>query len=312
MKNIFPFIATLFFIAACGSNNSENKDEKVELKTDKDKLSYVLGSMSALTINSSQDPNVKQLDVEEMVKGFEMNLNGNDPAECDAELRKLFGQNAQDFDQKFIKSGSLCLGKISGYQFYIDLKKRDGLKDVDLKIAVAGFRDGLKKTDNLIPEKEKQTILLNFIKSLNQKSGQKMFGQAAKIKGVQKFSNGIYMQVIKEGKGGQPAPTDDVKVEYILTSALGDTIQSSYQMKKQTGKNEPVALKLNGGVIPGWSYIIPKMKKGGTYRVFIPWNLAYGEEGGRESLCFFIELIDYAKEGAFVKPQPAAMPNGGM
>jgi FKBP-type peptidyl-prolyl cis-trans isomerase len=83
-------------------------------------------------------------------------------------------------------------------------------------------------------------------------------------------------------------------------------------MKKQTGKNEPVALKLNGGVIPGWSYIIPKMKKGGTYRVFIPWNLAYGEEGGRESLCFFIELIDYAKEGAFVKPQPAAMPNGGM
>jgi len=32
---------------------------------------------------------------------------------------------------------------------------------------------------------------------------------------------------------------------------------------------------------------------------------------GRESLCFVIELIDYAKEGTFVKPQPqAAMPQG--
>ena len=98
-----------------------------------------------------------------------------------------------------------------------------------------------------------------------------------------------------------------MKVEYILTSAIGDTIQSSYAMKKQSGSKDAVALKLNGGVIPGWTYIVPKMKKGGKYRVYIPWDLAYGDQMGIESLCFLIELVDYAKEGSFVKPQPPQM-----
>jgi FKBP-type peptidyl-prolyl cis-trans isomerase len=59
--------------------------------------------------------------------------------------------------------------------------------------------------------------------------------------------------------------------------------------------------------MPGWTYIVPKMKKGGKYRVYIPWDLAYGDQMGRESLCFLIELVDYAKEGSFVKPQPPQM-----
>ena len=101
---------------------------------------------------------------------------------------------------------------------------------------------------------------------------------------------------------------DDVKVHYILTSALGDTVQNSYTMKNEAGISEAVPLQLSGGVIPGWSYVLPKMKKGGLYRVYIPWNLAYGEQQGRESLCFVIELIDHAKTGSFIKPE--MNPNG--
>ena len=44
------------------------------------------------------------------------------------------------------------------------------------------------------------------------------------------------------------------------------------------------------------------MKKGGKYRVYIPWHLAYGEQMGRESLYFEIDLVDYAKSSDFVKP----------
>jgi FKBP-type peptidyl-prolyl cis-trans isomerase len=156
-------------------------------------------------------------------------------------------------------------------------------------------------------------MLENFIKDLNEKSGKKMMENAKKIEGAQVFDNGIVMQTLKEGKGGSPASTDDVKVEYILTSANGDTIQSSYEMKKQPGApQEAVALKLNGGVIPAWTYALPKMKKGGKYRMYVPWELAYGEQMGRESLCFVIELIDFAKEGTFVKEQPQAQPQQGM
>jgi FKBP-type peptidyl-prolyl cis-trans isomerase len=51
------------------------------------------------------------------------------------------------------------------------------------------------------------------------------------------------------------------------------------------------------------------MKKGGKYRVYIPWDLAYGEQMGKESLCFLIELIDYAPAGSFVKQQLPAQAN---
>ncbi|MFN5877686.1 MAG: FKBP-type peptidyl-prolyl cis-trans isomerase [Flavobacteriales bacterium] len=307
---LFVIPAVLF---SCGGNKEENVvEEKVELKTEKDRLSYVLGAMNAKTIVGTPDPNIERLDMKEIAKGFNENLSDNKPSDCEATLTKLFGPNFQDFDSTYAKEGAQCLGRLTGYAFYQDIKKMGGIDQVDLKIAKIGFRQGLLKKDTLVSETDKQVMVQNFIKGLNEKNGKKMMAEAKKIPGAKIFDNGIILQIITEGKGGSPSATDDVKVEYILTSAVGDTVQSSYQMKKQAGASkDPVALKLNGGVIPGWTYIVPKMKKGGKYRVYIPWDLAYGEQMGRESLCFVIELIDYAKEGTFVKPQPqTAMPQG--
>lgn len=309
MRKLLFILIPLLFIG-CGDKN-EQKEEIVELLTEKDRLSYVLGSMNAKTIVGTQDPNIDRLDMEEVAKGFASNLNNNKPTDCEATLIKLFGPNFQDFDSTYAKEGAQCLGRLTAYAFYQDMVKMKGLEMVDMKIAKIGFRHGLLKKDTLIAEEEKQKMIQGFIKDLNVKNGSKMMAEAKKIKGAQVFENGIVMEVISEGKGGSPSPTDDVKVEYILTSATGDTVQSSYAMKVQSGSKDPVALKLNGGVIPGWTYVVPKMKKGGKYRVYIPWEMAYGEQMGRESLCFVIELIDYAKEGDFVKPEPQqAMPQG--
>lgn len=309
MRKLLFILIPLLFIG-CGDKN-EQKEEIVELLTEKDRLSYVLGSMNAKTIVGTQDPNIDRLDMEEVAKGFASNLNNNKPTDCEATLIKLFGPNFQDFDSTYAKEGAQCLGRLTAYAFYQDMVKMKGLEMVDMKIAKIGFRHGLLKKDTLIAEEEKQKMIQGFIKDLNVKNGSKMMAEAKKIKGAQVFENGIVMEVISEGKGGSPSPTDDVKVEYILTSATGDTVQSSYAMKVQSGSKDPVALKLNGGVIPGWTYVVPKMKKGGKYRVYIPWEMAYGEQMGRESLCFVIELIDYAKEGSFVKPEPQqAMPQG--
>lgn len=310
MKKLFLLILPLVFMG-CGDKSAEATEEIVELKTEKDRLSYVLGAMNAKTIVGTDDPNIARLDMEEVSLGFNDNLSSNKPADCENTLKKLFGPNFQDFDSTYAKAGANCLGRLTGYAFFNDITKMGGMDQVDMKIAKIGFRHGLLKKDTLIAETDKQAMIQDFIKGLNVKNGNKMMAKAKQIPGAQVFENGIVMQVISEGKGGSPSATDDVKVEYILTSAMGDTVQSSYAMKLQGGSKDPVALKLNGGVIPGWTYIVPKMKKGGKYRVYIPWELAYGEEMGRESLCFVIELIDYAKEGSFVKPQPqTAIPQG--
>lgn len=305
MNKLFLVILPAFLLFACGSEEKQ-EEEVVKLETEKDRLSYVLGAMNAKTIVGTQDPNIERLDMELVAKGFSSNLNGNKPTDCEETLKKLFGPYFQDFDSTYADAGAECLGKLTGYAFYNDMVKMGGLDQVDMKMAQIGFRHGLLKKDTLISETQKQAMIQNFIKDLNVKNGKKMMADAKKIKGAQVFENGIVMEVISEGKGGSPSGTDDVKVEYILTSAIGDTVQSSYAMKKQRGTNEPVALKLNGGVIPAWTYALPKMKKGGKYRLYVPWELAYGEQMGRESLCFFIELIDYAKEGSFVKPEDTA------
>jgi FKBP-type peptidyl-prolyl cis-trans isomerase len=310
MNKLFLLILPLLFMG-CGDKADDAAEEIVELKTEKDRLSYVLGAMNAKTIVGTDDPNIARLDMEEVALGFNDNLNTNKPSECENTLRKLFGPNFQDFDSTYAKDGANCLGRLTGYAFFKDITKMGGMDQVDMNMAKIGFRHGLLKKDTLVSETDKQAMIQSFIKDLNVKNGKKMMDKAKKIPGAQVFDNGIVMQVISEGKGGSPSATDDVKVEYILTSAMGDTVQSSYAMKMQSGSKDPVALKLNGGVIPGWTFIVPKMKKGGKYRVYVPWELAYGEEMGRESLCFFIELVDYAKEGSFVKPQPqTAIPQG--
>jgi FKBP-type peptidyl-prolyl cis-trans isomerase FkpA len=326
MKKLMWLFFAGMVLASCGDKNSAADNEVVSLDDFKDRLSYVLGSINAKSIVGSDDPNILRLNMDLIVKGFEANLNDQMPTECEETLMKLFGPNYQDFDSTHADAGAECLGRLTAYSFFREMKEVDALKKISLKMTVTGFRHGLLKKDTLVPEAEKQEIFQNFIKDIeavmqkeNEKVGLKMLEEAAKIPGIQTFDNGILIQTLKEGKGGSPAEGDDVKIEYILMTATGDTLQSSYEMKKMMGKTDPVALSLNQ-VVQGWSFALPKMKKGGKYKLYVPWNLAYGDRGmynpqtqtmdikPYESLAFVIELIDYGKSGTFVKEQPMPQP----
>lgn len=328
MKNFGLLLITALVLLSCGGKK-EAAEDVVELKDFKDRLSYVLGSINAQSIVGQPDQNIARLDMELVAKGFEANLNENMPTDCQQTLEKLFGPYYQDFDSTYADAGADCLGRLTAYSFFREMKEVGALDKIDLKMTVTGFRHGLLKKDTLIAEAEKKEIFTNFIKDIekvmqkkNEEAGKKMMEDAKKIKGAQVYDNGIVIQELRAGKGGSPAATDDIKIDYILISALGDTLQSSYEMRKMTNSTEAVKLNL-GGVIPGWTFALPKMKKGGKYKLFVPWQLAYGEQGMYnpqtqtldikpfESLCFVIEMIDYAKQGTFVKPQPEMqMPEG--
>ena len=295
-------IAPLGLIFACGNGDTEI-DEVLVLDDFEDRMGYVLGSLNAESIMQSGEQ-MNNLNKDLLIEGFNENFNDKECIECDKVLMDLFGPYFQDFDTAFVAAGSKCLGRKTGFAFYADMVRMGGLDNLDLEMVKAGFKHGVHDTDTLIDETERRTMVQNFITDLNVLNGDKMMANAKDIEGVQVFENGIVMLTIEEGNGSYPGPTDDVEVEYILTSSLGDTIQSSYQMKEMSGSSDPVALSLNGGVIPGWSYVLPKMKKGGTYRIYVPWELAYGEQGGKESLCFLIELIKYGPQGTLLKEQP--------
>ena len=301
MKQLLFGTLFLLLVSACGTHEEQAKPLK--FKNSKDELSYVLGAINAKTIVSSGETSFANLDKDELIKGFNENLNASPADDCLPVLQKLFGPTYQDFNKKYVKEGSRCMGKMTGHAFYSDIQKLGGLGLVNLSMVKKGYADGLYLRDTVMKEAQMRQIMQDFMLSLNEKAGMKMLDKAKNTPGATVFDNGIILFTLKEGKGAFPNPTDDVKVHYVLMSALGDTIQNSYKMKNQEGKIEPVPLQLDGGVIPGWSYALPKMKKGGKYKIYIPWELAYGIEGGKESLCFEIDLIDCATAGTFVKPQ---------
>lgn len=304
MKKIL-LIVPVAFLFACGGGEETVNEEPLNLEKYEDRLGYVMGSLNASSILQST-PQAAELDKEMLIEGFLMNLNSDDCSECDDVLLKFVGPYFQDFDTTYLKEGSKCVGRQNAFSFYSDMTRLGGVDYLNIDMVKEGFKHGVHGTDTLIDEMEKRDMITNFIKDLNSSAGERMMEDAKKIEGAEVFENGIVMQTLEKGNGGMPGATDDVQVEYILTNAFGDTVQSSYQMKAMTGNTEPVSLNLDGGVIQGWSYVLPKMNKGGKYRVYIPWNLAYGEQA-KESLCFVIELLDYAPKGTWVKPQ---MPMG--
>ena len=108
--------------------------------------------------------------------------------------------------------------------------------------------------------------------------------------GITVLDSGVQYQVIKEGSGPKPKVTDTVKVHYRGTLLDGKQFDSSYD------RGEPIEFALNQ-VIPGWSEAVQLMQVGSNWKIFIPPDLAYGENGQRgippnSLLIFEMELLE--------------------
>lgn len=121
---------------------------------------------------------------------------------------------------------------------------------------------------------------------------QQAFLDAQKAReGVIATPSGLLFEVITEGEGESPAPDQKVRVTY--TGALADgTIFDSTE--------KPIDLPVNG-VVKGFSEGLQMMKPGGTYRLFIPASLGYGDRGAGgvippgAALDFTVTLLDIVK-----------------
>lgn len=111
--------------------------------------------------------------------------------------------------------------------------------------------------------------------------------QAAR-EGVMKLPSGLLFEVITEGEGDTPKKDDTVEVFY--TGRLADG-----KIFDQTGSS-PASFPVDR-LIPGFSEGLMMMKPGGTYRLFIPANLGYGDRGagsdipGGAALDFTVKLV---------------------
>lgn len=106
-------------------------------------------------------------------------------------------------------------------------------------------------------------------KTLSPESQQQFLSEQAKREGVQMTPSGLLYEVITEGEGPHPTDSDNVKVTY--TGKLSDGT-----VFDQTER--PVQFPVSN-LVPGFTEGLKLMKPGGTYRLFIPATLGYGDLG---------------------------------
>ncbi|HEY9250072.1 MAG TPA: FKBP-type peptidyl-prolyl cis-trans isomerase [Rariglobus sp.] len=130
-------------------------------------------------------------------------------------------------------------------------------------------------------------------------------------KGVVALPSGLYYEILKEGAGDYPKASDIVKVHYTGTLLDGKVFDSSVE------RGEPAEFPL-GGVIPGWTEGVQKINKGGKIKLYVPYQLAYGEEGRpptippAATLVFEIELLEFKAAPAAPAAAEAPVSTNGM
>ncbi len=112
--------------------------------------------------------------------------------------------------------------------------------------------------------------------------------------GVAELPSGIQYLIIKEGTGDRPTVSDTVKAHYKGALLDGKEFDSSFR------RNQPFSAPLRS-LIKGWQEVLPLMKEGSHWRLWIPSDLAYGDRGagadipGGATLMFEVELINIVK-----------------
>lgn len=121
--------------------------------------------------------------------------------------------------------------------------------------------------------------------------GVQFLEENAKKDHVNVTASGLQYEVLKEGTGAKPGPTDTVEVNYRGTFINGKQFDSSFD------RGQTIEFPLNG-VIAGWTEGLQLMSIGSRYRFFIPYHLGYGERGAAgvippfSALIFEVDLID--------------------
>lgn len=123
-----------------------------------------------------------------------------------------------------------------------------------------------------------------------QKEGSAFLTSNAMRSEIKVTESGLQYEVLTEGTGNKPGSTDKVRVHYHGTFTDGKVFDSSVQ------RGQPAEFPVNG-VIAGWVEALQLMPEGSKWKLYIPYNLAYGERGAGSippysTLVFEVELLN--------------------
>jgi len=161
-----------------------------------------------------------------------------------------------------------------------------------------GIQDVMEQKQPDMSYQEAQTVINDFFQTLQSSTGEKAQSEGknfleanGKRDEVITLASGLQYEVMTKGTGAIPKASDSVKVHYHGTLIDGNVFDSSVR------RGDPATFGVTQ-VISGWVEALQLMPVGSKWKLFIPSNLAYGEQGAGQSispnstLIFEVELLE--------------------
>ena len=176
--------------------------------------------------------------------------------------------------------------------------KSQNLTDLQPEDLAKGINDVLKDQTLAISKEDAENIFRDYLQA--QKANQhqaavaegKAFLEAnGKRPEVTTTESGLQYEIMKEGTGAKPTAASKVSVHYHGTLIDGTVFDSSVE------RGQPTSFGVTQ-VISGWTEALQLMPLGSKWKLFIPYNLAYGDRaagqkiGPFSTLIFEVELLE--------------------
>jgi FKBP-type peptidyl-prolyl cis-trans isomerase FklB len=175
---------------------------------------------------------------------------------------------------------------------------QSGVRSIDPLQFLAGLQDTYSGNKPKVSMDTANQTLQEFMMAKNEEEANKNMEEGLlflmnniKNEGVVETVTGLQYKVLKEGYGKFPTIDDDVKCHYHGVLLDGTVFDSS-------GERREAVIFPVSTVIPGWSEALQIMREGSKWRLFIPFDLAYGEQGAggmigpNATLIFDVELLE--------------------
>lgn len=277
MKNVHVLIvmAAAFMMGAC----TPNKPKEVKLTNQTDSLNYAFGYSNGTDIYQyylSNDTTGEKL--QQLLDGIQAGLK-----EKPSENPQLTGLATQIGQTLKMQAEQGLMG--------------DSTLTLDFELIKQGLLNGLLGYEGQMSGMEAQTYLQTTMMARqfgpNKEEGEKFLAENALREEVTVTESGLQYEILKEGKGQKPTATDKVKVHYHGTLIDGTVFDSSVD------RGEPAVFGVNQ-VIAGWTEALQLMPVGSKWKLYIPYELAYGERGNSgiqpySTLIFEVELLGIEK-----------------
>jgi FKBP-type peptidyl-prolyl cis-trans isomerase FklB len=194
-----------------------------------------------------------------------------------------------------IDSFSYAVG-VSLASFY----KEQGVANLNTSLVIQALND-VKAGKSQFSEEQVNTCIMGFIQEAksekaaeSKKEGRAFLEQNKSKPGVTTTASGLQYSILKTGTGPTPGADDQVRVHYHGTLLDGRIFDSSVD------RGEPIVLGLRN-VIAGWTEALQLMPVGSKWKLFIPSELGYGDNGAGamikpgSALIFEVELLEIVK-----------------